>query len=169
MTFLLPSHLLCTYSERFKRALSGEFQEAKELKISVDENYLLINHFIRWMYTKALNTPSPRVALCPLGLHLVVNLYVLGERLVSDTFKIYARTLIFERWRDDMVPERSPEDPVRLLFFCTAHHNLAVLRKNQKFRLLIQTTPEISSAICLNADLEAIQKLPKAPKTLLFK
>jgi hypothetical protein len=165
-TYHLHSSLLCLKSKRFKRALTGGFQEEKDLKIDLtEESPDLFSHFIDFLYMsewKPICKSSSDLTHLP-------ELYAMGERLLAHdfqdsvlrTFIDNVKTYTLETSQlcqllttacNDITERQYPkDDPMREHIFWLAASNLTRLQTSQEFQQLLIIQAELGRQLSLRA------------------
>ena len=151
-TYHLHSSLLCQASQRLKNNLTGTFQEARSLKISlVDESPDTFSHFVDFLYI-----PGWKLT-CNNSFDLIYlsELYAMGERLTAQDFqdailcvfidKIQANPLetgelcrLLRVACCDITERLNPrDDPMRDHIFWLAALRLSKLQQSEEFRQVL--------------------------------
>ena len=165
--FHLHSASLCCYSERFKKCLTGPFQEAKELKIElVDEMASRFVHFAMFIYDshQAPWKPPSTLDVCS-----IAKLYAMGERLIAEDFqKTVLASFIKRREKQQITTVRLCEllsvacnqitarphpndDPMRVKIFDLAASRLSDLQKLDNFRQMLDDYDDLAKELCVRA------------------
>ncbi|KAF2093977.1 hypothetical protein NA57DRAFT_61188 [Rhizodiscina lignyota] len=164
-TYHLHSSLLCQASQRFEKGLAGGFQEAKSLKINLDESPDIFSHFADFLYIPgwkpACNNGSDFIHLS--------ELYAMGERLAAQTFqdailrvfidKIQAYSLetgelcrlLTVACRDITECQYPRDDPMRDHIFWLAALRLSSLQRSEEFQRVLCEQNELGKQLCLRA------------------
>ncbi|EUC41734.1 hypothetical protein COCMIDRAFT_40144 [Bipolaris oryzae ATCC 44560] len=175
-TFYLHFDLLIAESKRFSNSLTGEYKEAEQKAIELeDEDPELFGFFVEYLYrnqsilSRDVEHYSDYVTLA--------RLYALGDRLMARDFKAYTlwrfvqpldtRTIISDesicellRIACEEIIERVGEDPLRCHIFWYAGTQIAKLQKSGMFRQLLCDTPDLGRHMCLWVS----QNQPKKPE-----
>lgn len=165
-TYHLHSSLLCQASQRFKKSLTGAFQEAKSLKINlVDESPDTFSHFVDFLYIPGWKPTCDNSS----DLIYLSGLYAMGERLVAQDFqdailrvfidKIRAYSLetgelcrlLTIACRDITECLQPRDDPMRDHIFWLAASRLSNLQHSEEFRQALYEQDELGKQLCLRA------------------
>lgn len=164
-TFNLHSDLLTTESERFSKNLGGDFKEANENAVRLeDEDPNLFGFFAEYLYRDCsilshdVDHYSKFVTLA--------RLYAMGERLMAPKFQSYALWRFSQSLGSDThvseesicellriacleITERVREDPMRSQIFWYAGSKITKLQKFDMFRQLLCDIPDSGRQLCL--------------------
>ncbi|XPS98304.1 hypothetical protein M3J09_007512 [Ascochyta lentis] len=164
-TYYLHSDLLCAESKRFANSLSGNFKEAKDRTIEIEEeDPELFGYFVEYLYrdrsilSRAINHYSEYFTLA--------RLYAMGERLVAEAFQatclwrftqsLEAQSPISEEVICDLlqlacteITERVREDPLRSQIFWFGGRKVATLQQSGGFRQMLNDLPDLGRHLCL--------------------
>ena len=166
-TFHLHSSLLCQHSERFKKSLTGSFQEATKLEIElIDEDVNCFVHFASYLYQSpnAIWKPTYDKDSKIMKPCMLAAIYAMGERLLANDFqRIILRT--FTKHNDllhlgiadlctlcnEITARPHPDDPMRALIFELAASKLSGLQNNDTFRQMLKVEDGLAEELCLRA------------------
>lgn len=177
-TFYVHSNLLIAESEFFSKSLTGDFQEAETMAISLDiEDPDLFGFFIEYLYRdrSILSREVKHYSECV----TLARLYALGERLMAPKFKAYSlwrfaqsisnRVVISGENTCDLlriacteITERTREDPMRAQIFWYAGTRITNLQKLGMFHQLLCDIPKMGMHLCLwiNQNRPAVPEKP---------
>jgi hypothetical protein len=163
-TFHLHFDLLVAESERFSTGLKGNFKEAQDYVMNVeDEDPEIFGFFVEYIYrdrsilSRSVAHYSEYVT--------IARLYAMGDRLMAPKFKaqclwrftasldiysVISEESICEMLRIACteITERTKEDPMRSQIFWYAGSKLSVLQKASMYRQLVREEPEVGQ-LCL--------------------
>lgn len=164
-TYYLHYDLLCAESKRFANSLNGNFKEAEDRIVNIeDEDPELFGYFVEYIYrdrsilSREISHYSEYITLA--------RLYTMGERLVAEHFQAYclwrfteslgAHSSISEEVICDLlhlacteIVERVREDPLRPQIFWYGGSKLATLQKSGFFRQMLLDLPDMGRHLCL--------------------
>jgi hypothetical protein len=164
-TFYLHFDLLIAESERFSKQLKGNFKEAVESVIELeDEDLALFGFFVEYIYrnhsllSRGIGHYSEYVILA--------RLYAMGERLMAPRFQAHCLGRFTEEFRwpqtisDECVcdlleiatteiTERVVEDPMTSHIFCFAATRIQSLQKFGLFRQMCRDIPDVGRRLAL--------------------
>lgn len=84
-TFYVHTHLICAHSSFFRAACSGNWREGFENLVRLPTlKPKIVELYLQWLYTSAL--PHPKLKQRGVW-EILVELYVLGEKIQDDTLK----------------------------------------------------------------------------------
>jgi hypothetical protein len=176
-TFYIHSELLLAESERYAKSLKGDFKEAQDCTIGIeDEDPELFGFFLEYIYrdrsilSREIQHHSEYITLA--------RLYAMGERLMAPAFQTYClwrftqsletRSLISEEGLCELlqlacteITERIREDPLRSQIFWYGGSKIATLQKFGTFRQLLHDLPDLGRHLCLWVYRDQPQKAPK--------
>ncbi|KAK4692431.1 hypothetical protein P7C71_g4776, partial [Lecanoromycetidae sp. Uapishka_2] len=132
--FTIHKNLLCEASSYFRAALSGNFREAKDQKITMEEeDVTTFKHFQYWLYTR--NLLMSQETKNDIDWNVLTGLFILGEvRGIPHLQNAAIDGIIAKRATSDWTPldqirriyDNTPENsPIRRLFvdiFCNRAH-----------------------------------------------
>jgi hypothetical protein len=166
--FNLHYDLLVAESEMLSRSLKGNFKEASDNAIKIEEeDPELFGFFVEYMYrdcsilSRELSHYSEYVILA--------RLYAMGERLMALRFKsqclwrftqsLGTNTAISDESICELlhiactqITQRGNEDPMRLQIFWYAGIKIKNIQKFDMYRQLLRDEPEVGRQMCLWVD-----------------
>ncbi|KAF1994758.1 hypothetical protein P154DRAFT_567153 [Amniculicola lignicola CBS 123094] len=181
--FYLHSDLLTAESERFSNSLTGQFKEAEEKAIDIeDEDPELFGFFVEYLYrdrsilSRDVQHYSEYVTLA--------RLYAMGERLMAPKFKAYSLWRFTQSLRGNAsisdenicellriacteITERRREDPMRAQILWYGGINITKLQKLGMFRQMLCDVPDLGKHLCLWVS-QSQPKLPPMPNELQY-
>jgi hypothetical protein len=164
-TFYVHFDLLVAESERFSAALKGNFKEAQDHAIMIeDEDPEIFGFFLEYIY-RDRSILSRKIAHYSEYVTLA-RLYSMGDRLIAPRFKaqclwrytesLSSNTTISEESICELlriacteITERTNEDPMRSQIFWHAGVKITLLQKSVTFRQLLREEPEVGQQMCL--------------------
>jgi hypothetical protein len=174
-TFHLHFDLLVAESERFSAGLKGNFKEAQDHTINIeDEDPEIFGFFVEYIYrdksllSRQVSHYSEYVTLA--------RLYAMGDRLMAKEFKaqclwrftesLGSSTAMSEESICELlhiacteIMERAKEDPMRSQIFWCAGTRISKLQKFGVYRKLLRDEPEVGQQMCLWVE----QRQPSEP------
>jgi hypothetical protein len=164
-TFHLHFDLLVAESERFSAGLKGNFKEAQDHTINIeDEDPELFGFFVEYIYrdksllSRNVSHYSEYVTLA--------RLYAMGDRLMARRFKSqclwrFTEILASNKTMSEEsicellhlacteIAERAKEDPMRSQIFWYAGIRISNLQKSGVYRKLLRDEPEVGQQMCM--------------------
>jgi hypothetical protein len=152
-------------SERFTKSLEGDFKEAEERTIEIDdEDPELFGYFIEYVY-RDRSILSREVQHCSKYITLA-RLYAMGERIMVPAFQTYCfwtftqslevRSPVSDEGMYELlqlactkITERFREDPLRSPIFRYCGDKITTLQKSALFRQLLHELPELGRQLCI--------------------
>jgi hypothetical protein len=164
-TFHVHSGLLIAESKRYAKSLNGDFKEAGDCAIEIeDEDPELFGFFLEYIY-RDRSIPSRDVQHYSEYVTLA-RLYAMGERLMASAFQAYClwrftqsleiRSPISEDALCELlqlacieITERVREDPLRSQIFWLGGSKIKNLQKFGTFHQLLHDLPDLGRHLCL--------------------
>jgi hypothetical protein len=164
-TFYIHFDLLVAESERFSAALKGNFKEAQDNAIMIeDEDPEIFGFFLEYIY-RDRSILSRKIAHYSEYVSLA-RLYSMGDRLIAPRFKAHCLWRFTESFSKetaiseesicellhiacDEITERTKEDPMRSQIFWYAGSRISNLQKYDRYRKLLRDEPEVGHQMCL--------------------
>jgi hypothetical protein len=176
-TFHLHLYLLVAESERFSVGLTGNFKEAQDHTINIeDEDPEIFGFFVEYIYrnrsilSRKVSHYSEYVTLA--------RLYAMGDRLIAPKFKAQCLWRFTEDLESDTtvsddctcellniacieITERAEEDLMRSQIFWYAGKKIRDLQKSPAYGQLLRDEPEVGRHMCLWMNKDIPVRAPK--------